>query len=86
MPLSNDYNTLVKRFFDIVFSLFIIMFFLSWITPIIALLIKIESSGPVFLNKLETELSIKSLRVISLDQWLKILTLIFNRQLKTIKE
>ena len=43
MPLSNDYNTLVKRFFDIVFSLFIIMFFLSWITPIIALLIKIES-------------------------------------------
>ena len=51
MPLSNDYNTLVKRFFDIVFSLFIIMFFLSWITPIIALLIKIESSGPVFFKQ-----------------------------------
>ena len=51
MPLSNDYNTLVKRFFDIVFSLFIIIFFLSWITPIIALLIKIESSGPVFFKQ-----------------------------------
>ena len=51
MPLSNDYNTLVKRFFDIFFSLFIIMFFLSWITPIIALLIKIESSGPVFFKQ-----------------------------------
>ena len=51
MPLSNDYNTLIKRFFDIVFSLFIIMFFLSWITPIIALLIKIESSGPVFFKQ-----------------------------------
>ena len=51
MPLSNDYNTFIKRFFDIVFSLFIIMFFLSWITPIIALLIKIESSGPVFFKQ-----------------------------------
>ena len=27
------------------------MFFLSWITPIIALLIKIESSGPVFFKQ-----------------------------------
>ena len=51
MPLSNDYNNLIKRFFDIVFSLFIIVFFLSWVTPIIALLIKIESSGPVFFKQ-----------------------------------
>ena len=62
MPLSNDYNTLVKRFFDIVFSLFIIMFFLSWITPIIALLIKIESSGPVFFK--QTRNGIKYLSLI----------------------
>ncbi|WP_338409370.1 undecaprenyl-phosphate glucose phosphotransferase [uncultured Flavobacterium sp.] len=40
-----------KRFFDIVFSLFIIVFILSWITPILAILIKIESKGPVFFKQ-----------------------------------
>ena len=51
MPLSNDFNTFLKRAFDITFSLLIIIFFLSWITPIIALLIKIESRGPVFFKQ-----------------------------------
>jgi len=51
MPLSNDFNTFLKRVFDIVFSLLVIFFFLSWITPIIALLIKIESRGPVFFKQ-----------------------------------
>ena len=51
MPLSNDFNTILKRTFDIVFSLVIIIFLLSWITPIIALIIKIESRGPVFFKQ-----------------------------------
>lgn len=51
MPLSNDFNTFLKRVFDIVFSLLVIFFFLSWIAPIIALLIKIESRGPVFFKQ-----------------------------------
>ena len=51
MPLSNDFNTFLKRVFDIVFSLLVIFFFLSWITPIIGLLIKIESRGPVFFKQ-----------------------------------
>ena len=51
MPLSNDFNTFLKRVFDITFSLLIIILFLSWITPIIALLIKIESRGPVFFKQ-----------------------------------
>ncbi len=51
MPLSNDFNTILKRTFDIAFSLFIIIFLLSWITPIIALIIKIESRGPVFFKQ-----------------------------------
>ena len=55
MPLSNDYNTFLKRLFDIIFSFLVIILLLSWLTPLIALLIKLESSGPVFLNKLETE-------------------------------
>jgi putative colanic acid biosysnthesis UDP-glucose lipid carrier transferase len=41
----------VKRGFDIVFSLVIIVFLLSWLIPIIALLIKLESRGPVFFKQ-----------------------------------
>ena len=37
-----------KRLFDIVLSFFVIVFILSWLLPIIALLIKLDSSGPVF--------------------------------------
>ena len=36
-----------KRLFDIIFSSLVILFILSWLYPIIAILIKIESSGPV---------------------------------------
>lgn len=38
----------VKRVFDILFSLLVILFVLSWLIPILAILIKIESPGPVF--------------------------------------
>jgi putative colanic acid biosynthesis UDP-glucose lipid carrier transferase len=38
----------LKRFFDIVFSLIVIVFILSWLIPIIGFLIKLESKGPVF--------------------------------------
>ncbi len=51
MPLSNDLNTILKRTFDVIFSLVVIVFLLSWITPIIALIIKIESRGPVFFKQ-----------------------------------
>ncbi len=37
-----------KRIFDIFLSLFVIVFVLSWLLPIIALLIKLDSPGPVF--------------------------------------
>ncbi|MBS7562860.1 undecaprenyl-phosphate glucose phosphotransferase [Mucilaginibacter sp. Bleaf8] len=47
-PLENMLNRFFKRLFDIVFSLFIIIFVFSWLFPILALLIKRESSGPVF--------------------------------------
>jgi putative colanic acid biosynthesis UDP-glucose lipid carrier transferase len=47
-PLENLVNRIVKRLFDIVFSLFVIVFTLSWLFPILAILIKIQSRGPVF--------------------------------------
>jgi len=40
-----------KRIFDILFSLIVIGFFLSWLIPIIAMLIKLESKGPVFFKQ-----------------------------------
>jgi len=46
-PLSNLLSRLKKRAFDIVFSLLILFFVMSWLFPIIALLIKFTSRGPV---------------------------------------
>ena len=51
IPLQESVNKFVKRLFDILFSLFIIVFVLSWLTPILAILIKFESKGPVFFKQ-----------------------------------
>jgi len=40
-----------KRTFDIIFSILVIFFLLSWLTPLLAILIKIESKGPVFFRQ-----------------------------------
>jgi putative colanic acid biosynthesis UDP-glucose lipid carrier transferase len=39
---------LFKRLFDIVVSSLIVIFILSWLVPIIALIIKLDSRGPIF--------------------------------------
>jgi putative colanic acid biosynthesis UDP-glucose lipid carrier transferase len=41
-------NKFIKRIFDIVFSSIIIIGLLSWLTPILAIIIKWESKGPLF--------------------------------------
>ena len=46
--IEDPFNSLVKRSFDIIFSLFVLLFLLSWLTPILAILIKTSSKGPVF--------------------------------------
>jgi putative colanic acid biosysnthesis UDP-glucose lipid carrier transferase len=53
-PLDNKSNEFSKRAFDILFSLFVIVFFLSWLVPIIALIIKLESRGPIFFRQLRS--------------------------------
>jgi len=45
---------ILKRSFDVLFSLFVIIFILSWLAPIIALLIKLDSPGPVFFKQLRS--------------------------------
>ena len=51
IPLEIDINSRLKRTFDIIFSLFVIIFILSWLTLILGLLIKIESRGPIFFKQ-----------------------------------
>jgi len=51
IPLEDSINKIIKRAFDIIFSAGIIIFVLSWLTPIIAILIKLESKGPVFFKQ-----------------------------------
>lgn len=47
-PLDDIANRIRKRMFDIVFSAFVMVFILSWLIPLLALLVKLESRGPVF--------------------------------------
>jgi exopolysaccharide biosynthesis polyprenyl glycosylphosphotransferase len=47
-PLEKIENRILKRLFDIVFSIFVFIFFLSWLFPIIIIIIKITSEGPIF--------------------------------------
>ena len=48
VALNDGFNKFLKRFFDIVFSLMVMFFILSWLTPLLFILIKLESKGPLF--------------------------------------
>ena len=47
-PLEDLGNRIKKRLFDIAVSSFVILFVLSWLVPLIGLLIVLENWGPVF--------------------------------------
>ena len=51
IPLDSVMNRFIKRTFDVVFSGMFIILILSWLVPIIGLLIKMESKGPVFFKQ-----------------------------------
>lgn len=54
IPLHNPLNSAIKRTFDIVFSFFIIVTLLSWLIPLLAVVITLESKGPVFFRQRRT--------------------------------
>jgi len=54
IPLDNRNNQIVKRVFDIIFSMSLIVFIFSWLFPLIAIAIKINSRGPVFFKQKRT--------------------------------
>ena len=49
--LEDPFNSFIKRCFDVLFSLLVIVLFLSWVTPLLAILIKIDSKGPIFFKQ-----------------------------------
>ncbi|PWH83872.1 undecaprenyl-phosphate glucose phosphotransferase [Algibacter marinivivus] len=48
VSLNNEINKFIKRAFDILFSLLILIFILSWLSIILFVLIRLESKGPLF--------------------------------------
>lgn len=48
ISLDDSLHKVIKRVFDIVFSLIIIIGLLSWLTPILAIIIRLDSKGPLF--------------------------------------
>ena len=59
VALNTDINKFIKRSFDIIFSLFIIIFILSWLSVLLFIIIKIESKGPLFYKHKRTGINYK---------------------------
>ena len=53
-PLQDAYNRLIKRIFDILFSSLVILLILTWLYPVLAMIIKRQSKGPVLFKQLRT--------------------------------
>ena len=56
---EESFNKVIKRIFDLTFSLVIIIGLLSWLLPIMAVIIKLVSKGPVFFIKKRNGLKYK---------------------------
>jgi|SRR6185295_9440736 len=53
-PLEDTGNRIKKRALDIIVSTLVIIFILSWLVPLLAILIKLDSKGPVFFIQLRS--------------------------------
>jgi putative colanic acid biosynthesis UDP-glucose lipid carrier transferase len=53
-PLEDVANRVKKRILDIIVSSLVIVFILSWLIPILSILIYLESKGPIFFAQLRT--------------------------------
>lgn len=51
LPLDSALNKSLKRAFDLTFSLVVVVLLLSWMYPLFAIIIKLESEGPVFFKQ-----------------------------------
>jgi putative colanic acid biosysnthesis UDP-glucose lipid carrier transferase len=53
-PMEKIENRFKKRLFDITVSLLVIVFILSWLYPLLAIIIKLQSPGPVLFKQLRS--------------------------------
>ncbi len=53
-PLESIQSRILKRAFDVIFSLIVICLVLSWLYPLLGLLIKIQSPGPIIFKQKRT--------------------------------
>ena len=53
-PLEHLESRFKKRAFDMCFSFLVILFILSWLFPIIAIIIRLESKGPILFRQLRS--------------------------------
>lgn len=51
IPVDKSINKIGKRIFDILFSGLVVLLVLSWLTPLLAIIIKLDSRGPVFFKQ-----------------------------------
>lgn len=51
VPLDTEYARILKRSFDILFSSLVIIGLLSWLTPIIFILVRLESPGTLYFKQ-----------------------------------
>jgi putative colanic acid biosynthesis UDP-glucose lipid carrier transferase len=59
VPMDNSLARITKRLFDIVFSGICIVLIFSWLFPILAIIIKLSSRGPVFFVQKRTGINNK---------------------------
>ena len=53
-PLRRLHNQVIKRLFDVAVSSLVIVFILSWMVPLVSLIVKMESKGAVFFKQLRS--------------------------------
>ena len=51
LPLHIWYNKILKRLFDVIFSLFVLVFIISWMYVIFGIIIKFQSNGPIIFRQ-----------------------------------
>jgi len=64
IPMDDLMNRILKRLFDLAFAFGVLLFFFSWGFPILALLIKLSSKGPVFFVQKRTGINNKTFNCI----------------------
>ncbi len=64
IPLDDRVNLILKRAFDIIFSSIVIVAILSWMIPLVGLLIRLESKGSIFFKQDRTGLNNRKFRIL----------------------